>query len=200
MRFPAPVRCFAATVTMLAAVPAFSDAPEANSFPLTTILAGEASTCFSGFGPEQGMPHGNGGIMMPCNGYEDRTQSWRATPIGPQGYFTLSMLAALDHCLESQAGPDAAAPLGGAAYLAACDASKPGQFWYAEARPDFGFFLRSVKAGPDRCLAGNGVGPGAALGGRAFMDSCQNVTTQIWIGTVIENGIPVPVSDLEQLD
>jgi hypothetical protein len=32
----------------------------------------------------------------------------------------------------------------------------------------------------NKCLEGNQVAPGATLGGAAFMDTCQNVSGQMW--------------------
>lgn len=51
--------------------------------------------------------------------------------------------------------------------------------------PDVRYRLQTVFSEPQgRCLEGNGgVNPDSVLGGAAFMDTCQDVTGQLWIIT-----------------
>lgn len=40
--------------------------------------------------------------------------------------------------------------------------------------------IKNLATGDDRCLEGNRFAPDAVMGGAAFMDTCQDVTGQIW--------------------
>ncbi|EKU99354.1 hypothetical protein Lepto7375DRAFT_1381 [Leptolyngbya sp. PCC 7375] len=97
------------------------------------------------------------------------------------GYFKLTTMFLEDEgkCLEgNRLAPESV--LEGAAFMDDCQ-NVSGQFWKI-IPADGGYFKLTTMFLEDegKCLEGNRLAPDSVLGGAAFMDTCQNVSGQLW--------------------
>ena len=69
--------------------------------------------------------------------------------------------------------------LGGAAFMDTCQ-NVTGQLWQIQDQGDGWYRLKTLFQGEGKCLEGNRFAPDATLRGGAFMDTCQNVSGQLW--------------------
>lgn len=97
----------------------------------------------------------------------------------PYVRLTTKLLEGSDKCLEGNKFAPTST-LKGAAFMDSCQ-KVTGQMWAFVVRPDGYFSLQTKFQQPDnKCLEGNKVAESSTLGGAAFMDTCQNVTGQMW--------------------
>lgn len=89
-----------------------------------------------------------------------------------------------DKCFEgNRLAPESV--LGGAAFMDTCQ-DVSGQIWKIESQGNGWYRLKTLFQGDGKCLEGNRFDPGSPLRGAAFMDSCQNVSGQLW--QIVPNG------------
>lgn len=96
------------------------------------------------------------------------------------GYFKLQTLfqAPENKCFEgNRFAPEST--LQGAAFMDTCQ-NVSGQYWKAVPANGGYFKLKTLFQGEDHCLEGNAFAPSSTLAGAAFMDTCQNVSGQLW--------------------
>ena len=81
-------------------------------------------------------------------------------------------------CFEgNRFAPDAT--LGGAAFMDTCQ-NVSGQLWRIESAGGGWYRLKTLFQGDGKCLEGNRFAPDSTLRGAASMDTCQNVSGQLW--------------------
>jgi len=105
------------------------------------------------------------------------------------GYYKLqTMFQAPDNkCLEGNKFA-ATSTLKGAAFMDACQ-NVSGQLWKFVPAGNGYYRLKTLFQEPEnKCLEGNKFSPSSTLGGAAFMDTCQNVSGQLWKIIPAENG------------
>jgi outer membrane protein OmpA-like peptidoglycan-associated protein len=163
-------------------------------FKLQTMFLEPENKCLEGnrFAPDAVLQ--GGAFMDDCQNVSG--QSWTAVPEG-NGYFRLKteFQGALK-CLEGNGvGPNAV--LKGAAFMDDCQ-NVSGQLWTAVPDSNGYFRLKTQLHGDSKCLEGNRFAPDAMLQGAAFMDTCQNVSGQLWkvAGGDLVNGIPQPTGQV----
>ncbi len=97
------------------------------------------------------------------------------------GYYQIQsqFLESASKCLEGNK-PGAGSALGGAAFMDSCK-NASGQLWkIVPAGNGYYRFQTQFLEKDNKCLEGNRPGKGSALGGAAFMDSCRNVSGQLF--------------------
>lgn len=163
-------------------------APE-GIFILQTMFLESKGKCFDGDRRSLRSPTFGAAYMNNCG--QTKTQMWFAEPAG-NGHFKLKTAAADNLCLEGQSEPAKGDVLDGAVFLDECR-NVSGQLWKAVPVAAEGHFkLMNAFAGNGKCLEGNHRAIDAVLAGRAFMDTCQDVSGQFWIigGGKLVDGIP----------
>ncbi|HRJ41542.1 MAG TPA: FG-GAP-like repeat-containing protein [Caldilineaceae bacterium] len=88
-------------------------------------------------------------------------------------------LEAENKCLEGNR-LDPNSVLSGAAFMDTCQ-DVTGQFWkFVDAGNGYYRLQTKFLEAENRCLEGNRLDPNSVLGGAAFMDTCKDVTGQLW--------------------
>lgn len=170
---------------------ALAESSPLDTFALSSLFVEPESQCLDA------NPNGSS-IQTPCDYNE--AQYWRAFAAADGSYFQLTTEATPGLCLTAQPGAVAAPGSAGGAKMAAC-ADDPAQQWlFTGSNVEYHYRLQNFAGGMDFCLEGNKVASGAFLDGAAFLDSCKNVSGQLWRvgGAVPVNGIPVPLDELEE--
>ncbi|MDE1462073.1 RICIN domain-containing protein [Spartinivicinus poritis] len=110
-----------------------------------------------------------------------------ANDFGRYHKLTTMFLENENKCLEgNRVAPGST--LKGAAFMDTCQ-NVTGQRW--KLIPVGGEYFKLTTQfleSENKCLEGNKVAPGSTLGGAAFMDTCQNVTGQLWKKIPVGNG------------
>jgi len=107
-------------------------------------------------------------------------QSWKLESAG-DGYYRLKtqFLEKEDKCFEGNK-VDPSSTLKGAAFMDSCQ-DVSGQLWKLEPTSEGYYRLKTqFLEKEDKCLEGNKLDPSSTLEGAAFMDSCQDVSGQLW--------------------
>ena len=109
-------------------------------------------------------------------------QSWKFVDIGNGYYHLQTQFTEGDNlCLEGNLITPTS-ELGGASFMAPCG-NFSGQAWKILADDDTGYFRLQTQGleNDNRCLEGNKLDPASTLEGASFMDTCQDVSGQLWI-------------------
>ncbi len=115
-------------------------------------------------------------------------QLWQFSPSDDDGYYTLSTRQLQDdgHCLD-RGDPDGETRADQAVHLARCNDS-PGQLWrLVDAGGAFRIQSQDTEAA-NLCVEGNAVAKDAVLGGAAFLDGCQEVSSQVFELVTVDDG------------
>jgi len=168
----------ASTIEQSTATPAF--VPDANKYyTLQTLFLKDDDKCLEGNLFDPGSTLEGAAFMDTCQNVSG--QYWKFINES-NGYYQLTtqFQEGADKCLEgNKIGPTST--LGGASFMAGCG-NFSGQFW--KIVPDASGYYRLQTMGlesENMCYEGNMLDPNATLKGAAFMDSCQDVSGQLWI-------------------
>ena len=147
-------------------------------FKLQTMFQAPEGKCFEGnrFAPDSTL--GGAAFMDNCQNVSG--QLWKFEDAG-NGYYRMKTMFQEPEgkCFESnKIGPGAT--LGGASFMDNCQ-NVSGQYWRIIPADNGYVRLTSMfLEGENKCLEGNRFDPASTLGGAAFMDTCQNVSGQLW--------------------
>lgn len=127
-------------------------------------------------------------------------QLWKFVPAGGN-YYRLKTLfqEPYNKCLEgNKLAPSST--LGGAAFMDTCQ-NVSGQLWKITPAQNGYYKMQTQFQAPDnKCFEGNKFAPTSTLQGAAFMDTCQNVSGQLWKFVPALPEQPFPVSPTVPLD
>jgi mono/diheme cytochrome c family protein len=121
-------------------------------------------------------------------------QYWKFVP-GGNGYYRLKTLFQEpdNKCLEGNKFATTST-LKGAAFMDTCQ-NVSGQLWKLLPQNNGYYKMQTQFQAPDnKCFEGNKFAASSTLGGAAFMDTCQDVSGQLWKFTQIRPEQPFPVS------
>ncbi len=162
-----------AAILFAPAAPAFADSFPEGYFKMTTQFREGSEECFEG--NRRGGSMNGAAFMDSCQNVSG--QLWKAIPQG-NGYAKLTTMfrEGENECLE---GNQRGGSMGGAAFMDSCQ-NVSGQLWKVIPQGDSGYakLTTMFREGENECLEGNQRG--GSMGGAAFMDSCQNVSGQLW--------------------
>ena len=163
------------TVDVKAQPAAEAPAAPTEYYKLKTVFRGE-DECLEGNRVDGNSTLAGAAFQAPCKDVDG--QAWSFTKRS-DGYYTLrTKFLGKDKCLEGN--QRAGKVLGGAAFLDTCQ-QVTGQQWKLVKAGDNLFRLQTKFREKDgECLEGNRFAPESVLKGAAFMDTCQNVTGQLW--------------------
>lgn len=171
------ILCSAVTCVLLLGA-SVSSAHADQYFNLTTRFLQSEGKCLEGNRLASNSTLGGAAFMDNCQNVTG--QMWKLVPQS-NGYFRLQtkFLESQNKCLESNK-VSRGATLGGAAFMDTCQ-NVSGQYWRIDPIAGGFFRLRSMfLESENKCLEGNRFAPTSTLAGAAFMDTCQNVTGQMW--------------------
>jgi len=147
-------------------------------YRLQTMFLEDENKCFEGnrFAPDAVL--GGAAFMDDCQNVTG--QLWKFVDAGG-GYYRLQtmFLEGEKKCLEgNRLAPGSV--LDGAAFMDNCQ-NVTGQLWkFVDAGGGYYRLQTMFLEGENMCLEGNRLSPESVLQGAAFMDTCQNVTGQLW--------------------
>ena len=175
MRLPVTTGVFA--VLLMAVTPATSQS-FSGYYKLKSMYLEQENRCLEGNRPEGSPAMGGAAFMDRC---QDVTgQLWKLTREA-NGYYRLTtkFVEPDGRCFESNR-PTGNPAMGGAAFMDRCQ-NVSGQLWKLTPEANGYYRMTSMFVEPEgRCLESNKPAGNASMGGRAFMDRCQNVSGQLW--------------------
>ncbi len=147
-------------------------------YKLQTMFQAPEGKCFEGNRYASNSTLGGAAFMDSCQNVSG--QLWKFVPAG-NGYFKMVTMFQEPEgkCFEGNR-VGAGSTLGGAAFMDNCQ-NVSGQLWRViPAQDGFVRLTTMFLEGENKCLEGNRFAPDAFLNGAAFMDTCQNVSGQLW--------------------
>lgn len=186
-----PTKTALCVLLLLVPGAALAESSPLDTFALSSLFVEPEGQCLDA-------NPGGSSIQTPCDYNE--AQYWRALAAADGSHFQLTTEATPGLCLTALPGTVGAPGAGGGARMAAC-ADDPAQQWlFTDSSVEYHYRLQNFAGGIDFCLEGNRVATGSFLDGAAFLDSCNDVSGQLWRvgGAVPVNGIPVPLDQLDE--